>query len=513
MTDDFYTGVYNPDVLSCLANLSNDEVFTPPGIVNQMLDLLPQDLFKSPDTKFLDPACKSGVFLREIAKRLLKGLEPLIPNLQERTDHIFKQQLYGIALTELTSLLSRRGTYCSKYPNSDYSVTKFNTAEGNIRFKRINHYWVNGKCLYCGASKDQYDRDSHLETHAYELVHTTKPEEIFKMKFDVIIGNPPYQLNDGGGTGSSAIPIYQYFVRQAEKLNPRFLSMIIPSRWYAGGKGLDDFRHHMITSRHISVLFDFPNSADCFPGVIIAGGVCYFLWEKDHEGSCSVINMKGAEVVSENLRDLNEFEVFVRDNTAVEIIRKVKEKSSHFIDEIVYPRNCFNLYSKETGHKAQNPGDCVLYSLNGKSFIERSKVQDRNQIIDKYKVIMTKAMSGGNKPSSDGDYLIVSSTLRVLLPNEVCTETYLCLGNFENMIEATNLESYVKTKFFRFLLLQSLTSINISKDKFRFIPLMDFSIQWTDEELYKLYSLSDHEIDLIESMIKPIDLGGEENAK
>jgi site-specific DNA-methyltransferase (adenine-specific) len=116
MADDFYSGIYNPDVLSCLANLSNDEVFTPPDIANQMLDLLPQELFESAETKFLDPACKSGVFLREIAKRLLKGLEPQIPDLQQRIDHIFQHQLYGIAITELTSLLSRRGVYCSKYP-------------------------------------------------------------------------------------------------------------------------------------------------------------------------------------------------------------------------------------------------------------------------------------------------------------------------------------------------------------------------------------------------------------
>ena len=497
---------YNPDVLNCIANLSNDEVFTPPALANQVLDMLPQELFRSPTTTFLDPFCKSGVFLREIVKRLDCGLATAIPNRQKRIDHIMHHQVYGIALTELTSLLSRRTLYCSKSANSQHSVSYFDNEQGHVFYKAISHTWVNGKCKYCGASKEVYDRGSESEQYAYQFIHTDNPKNLFpkNMKFDVIIGNPPYQLSDGGQAASSK-PLYNLFVEQAKKLQPRYLCMIIPARWYAGGKGLDRFRDNMLSTRNISKIVDYANSADCFPGVNIAGGVCYFLWERDYSGNCLITNVVGESYSNSELRNLNEFPVLVRNNTALHIIRKVLSGNTNTLNNVVSSYSYFAIRSYERGtNNLRKKDDVVLLSSEGKGFYSRDKVEDRNGIISKWKVVITYAMSGGNKPTINGDYQVISS-LQILAPNEVCTETYLVLDTFKNKKEANNMCSYVKTKVFRFLLLQALSSIHITKDSFQFVPLQDFSHPWTDEMLYDKYGLDENEIAFIESMIRPME--------
>lgn len=508
MASNLYNTMYNPDVLSCIANLSNDEVFTPPEVANAMLDLLPQELFSDPNTTFLDPACKSGVFLREIAKRLLKGLEPLYPDLQERTDHIFKHQLFGIAITELTSHLSRRSLYCSKYANSRYSVVSFENVDGNVRFKNIKHRWQNGKCVFCGASQKEYDRADDLETHAYEMIHTTKPEGIFNMKFDVIIGNPPYQLSDGGGgAGKSAAPIYHFFVQQAKKLNPRYLTMIIPSRWFNGGKGLDDFRKSMLNDEHMAKIVDYADSKDCFTGVDIPGGICYFLWDSHHQGMCSVTNIaKDGSTVTED-RVLNEFDTFIRQNRAIDIVKKAQAKGETMMSEIVSSRKPFGLESKQA---FDANGDIILRNSTGIGKVRRSRLLSGFDLVDKWKVIVSKvSFEHAGVPDKEGKMRVLS-VVQKLEPHSACTESYLVVGAFESENEADNLITYLNTKFARFLIMQMLASMNMSKSSYSFVPVQDWKKAWSDEELYCKYGLTDDEIAFIEDVIRPMPTGGDE---
>jgi len=507
---------YNPDVLSCLANLSNDEVFTPPTLVNDILDLLPTELWSNPNAKFLDPVSKSGVFLREMAKRLMKGLENQIPDKQERINHIFSQQLYGIAITDLTALLSRRSVYCSKTANGKYSICEtFDDEQGNIRYKRMKHTWQNGKCTYCGASQEVYDREDALETYAYNFIHTDKPEKIFNMKFDVIVGNPPYQLTTGGSVESQATPIYNKFIEQAINLKPKYLIMITPSRWLNGGFGLDKFRDNMLNDNRLKVLVDYLDSRDCFNGVSIKGGVSYFLWDRDYKGDCTVHTYKSINDFSITKRPLLEkgCTTFIRYSEAISIFNKVRAKNEKSFSSIVTPRDPFGLNYYEDGKeimfklfdKNKTPDKAIIYSQgwlkNGISFVDKKYITTRKEFLDKYKVFISKAYGA----SETFPHQILNKPF-IGEPNSCCNMTYLCLGYYDNKEQAENVLLYVSTKFFRFLVSLLKNTQNAYKKVYSFVPIQDFSETWTDEKLYAKYGLTDDEIAFIDSMIRPMDL-------
>ncbi len=485
-----------PDILTCIANLSSDEVFTPPELVDKMLDLLPEEVWHDKTLRWLDPASKTGIFLRQIARRLMEGLREDFPDEEERRQHIFQKMLYGIAITDLTALMSRRSLYTSKDAASEKSVAKFSNSEGNISYENIAHTYKNGVCIYCGNKEgSELDRDETKERHAYNFIHLT-PEEAAKMKFDIIVGNPPYTLNDGGGTGSSAMPIYQHFVRQAKTLNPRYMAFIIPSRWFAGGKGLDEFRSEMLADKHLKHLVDYPNADDCFPGVSVEGGVNYFIWDREYDGPCEITTIIANEEVSTMTRPLDEYDTFIRWNEAVPILRKVQERHEVTLGEKVSNRNPFSLSGKTALDNINNPDKVKIYANKQVGYIERTQIARNTELIDKYKVLISKAHGVGAFPDS-----VISRPI-VAEPPSACTETYLVVGSFNNLAEAENLAKYAKTRFFRFLLALRKMTQNITAKSYSFIPDLDMKQEWTDEKLYERYEITPTEQKFIESLVR-----------
>lgn len=496
---------YNPDVLTCLANLSSDEVFTPPEVANQMLDLLPEELWRDKNVKFLDPVTKSGVFLREIAKRLNVGLADQIKDQQERINHIFTKQLFGLAITELTSLLARRSVYCSKNANNVYSIcSEFDDPQGNIKFESIKHTWKNGKCIFCSASQETYDREDIFESHAYKFIHTTTPQNIFgkEMKFDVIIGNPPYQLSDAGdSTGSS--PLYHLFVEQAKKLNPRYLSMIIPSRWFAGGKGLDEFRSTMLNDKRLKYLVDYPIASDVFPGVKVIGGICYFLWESGYNGDCEVTTFMNS-MTDTMRRSLNQFDTFVRFNKAISILEKVLSKKYLSMSDQVSRQKPFGL---RTFVQPSGKGEVTLYANKNIGKIELSEIANGQEILPSWKVFISRGYGEGGE-AREYPRMIMGKPI-IAPPNSACTETYIVVGAYSTESEAKNLDTYLRSKFLRFLVGLRKNTQDITKDRFVFVPKLPMNQSWSDEELYSHFNLNEDEINFIETIVRPMEAASE----
>lgn len=523
----------NPDVLTCIANLSNDEVFTPPEFANQMLDTLADawsaghggaNIWADKTVKFLDPCTKSGVFLRELTSRLTAGLASEIPDLQTRVNHILTRQIFGIGITELTSLLARRSLYCSKHANGAHSIARsFKTDSGNIWFERTEHKWIGGKCRFCGASQETLDRGVGLETHAYRFIHTeaikTQIADMFggDMHFDVIIGNPPYQLDDGGH-GTSAAPIYQLFVEQAKKLEPRYLTMVIPSRWFAGGKGLDEFRESMLSDDRIRSIHDYLSAADVFPGVGLKGGVCYFLWDKENRGPCRVATHFKDWPVSEVTRPLleNGADIFIRFSEGVSILRKVIAGETgqsavlalpegQRFERLVSSRKPFGLETKFKGRaKKQSDADLMVYQKGGTGFTTRGSITIGTGLIDAWKIFVGRAAPGtGNRDTYP--HRIISTPF-VAEPGTISSETYLCIGPFATKEEAKSALAYLSCRLTRFLILLRKPSQDTTRKVYTFVPVQDWKRTWTDAALYAHYGLSEDEIAFIEKIVRPMGL-------
>lgn len=511
----------NPDVLSCIANLSNDEVFTPPEFANRMLNTLAEawaedndgeNIWENGKVTFLDPCTKSGVFLREIAKRLIEGLADEIPDLQERVNHILTQQVFGIGITQLTALLARRSLYCSKSATGEHSVaTGFDDAGGNIWFERTEHEWENGRCLSCGAPEKLFGRDVEQENYAYKFIHLDTDDsslaEIFggDMQFDVIIGNPPYQLAGGAG-GSSASSIYHLFVEQAIQLEPRYLTMVIPSRWMAGGRGLGEFREQMLTSGNLVEIVDYPVSKEVFPGVEVKGGIGYFLWGKNHSGLANVTSIRGDEVVGPVKRKLDEFDVFVRDARAVKILNKVQLNSEKSIADDLTGDTPFGIASNFSNYRlSERAGDVSLYLVKkGKrirGYMPRAEIRKNSELVELWKVFVPKAGSDGGQKIPDS----VLGKPWLAGPNSICSQTFIAFSA-NTQSEAESILSYYCTKFFRFLVSIRKITQDALRGTYSWVPQQSWDRLWTDAELYQKYNLTEEEISYIESMIRPMDI-------
>jgi len=512
----------NPDVLTCIANLSNDEVFTPPEFANRMLDTLAEawaadhggaNIWADPDVKFLDPFTKSGVFLREITNRLTKGLASEIPDLGKRVDHILTRQVFGIGITNLTSLLARRSVYCSKHADGEHSIAKgFKNDAGNIWFERMEHTWEGTKCKYCSAPKTIFGREEGRETHAYAFIHTdnikARIAELFggDMQFDVIIGNPPYQMTGGGG-GSNDSSIYHLFVEQAMRLEPRYLSMVIPSRWMAGGRGLDEFRKTMLTDRHISHLVDYTKMSTAFPGVDFEGGVGYFLWNREYHGDAQYTLFQGDEQQPTITRNLGARDIFIRDHRALSILERVQARSEPTMDAVISADTPFGLATNFADYKEKPFRGSVALYLTEKgrrtvTYTARSGIKKNTHLIDSWKVLLPEAYGErGAVPA-----LVLGPSI-VAPPESVCTQTYLVAGPFTSEKAANSFQSYTKTRFFRFLVSLRKITQHALRSTYSWVPQQSWKRNWADELFYEKYGITKDEIAFIESMIRPMGEG------
>jgi site-specific DNA-methyltransferase (adenine-specific) len=353
-----------------------------------------------------------------------------------------------------------------------------------------------------------------METHAYAFIHTnnikTRMAELFGdgMQFDVIIGNPPYQLGSDGGTRD--VPIYQHFVEQAKRLEPRLLSMVIPSRWMAAGLGLSEFRAEMLGDKRIRELVDYPAASDVFPGVEVKAGVCYFLWDGAHSGECTVTTIRGNEVVGPVKRNLGEYDVFVRDSRAMSILRKVLSHAEPSINSILARDKEFGWTSNFDGfHEDKQEDDLPLHYIRTMKrcvgYIAREAVSKSTHLIDKWKVLVPQAFNGGDSLP----HQILGKPLIAESPS-VCTQSFLFFS-VSNKEEAISLKSYYTTRLFRFLVSLRKITQHATHATYAWVPAQIWDRNWTDGALYEKYDINKDEQAFIESQVREMILEGNTN--
>lgn len=492
--------INRPSVLEVISDLSNDEVFTPPKVAIAVLDLLPEHVWSEPQLRWLDVGAKTGVFLREITKRLMIGLESEFPDEPQRLEHVLQKMVFGIAITELTALMSRRTLYCSKTADGEHAAVMMATPSGNVWFERVEHSYINGRCTECSASESQMERENR-ENYAYAFIHAAGRAAIEKehpMKFDVIVGNPPYQMDSDGN--NRTMPLYHKFVEQAKALNPRYISMVIPARWIAGGLGLADFRAEMLSDKSIRRFVDHPDASDVFPGDI-KGGICYFLWDRDNQGQCEVTTSRASLVIGPTIRDLDDFDVLVRDVRSLEILQKVTSAGEPSMLEIVSSKRPFGFTTNFAGHSSKASASSVrLYRSGGHAWVTRDKVQTNAQWIDEWKVLIPKA-----GPGNSGGHVIPDMVLgrpQVAEPGCCCTETFIVVGPLQSEDMATSLASYMRTRFFRFIVSLRKVSQDAPRGTYAWVPQQTWDRAWTDTDLDAKYGITDDEQVYIAEMVR-----------
>ncbi len=463
----------------CFLNeqFDSQEVLEEPRLVDQ--GQVTEDIFLNPEARILEMNSKSGLYPLYMAYSLyamkLPGPEDKLPLEQTQAlwQETVEQQIFVLCKTRMAESITRR----TLVGYQDWTV---NTT-------------------YIPHLLERMENDPQRLAKKLE-----KPETWRKngepMTFDAIVGNPPYQIADGGNN-ASAMPVYQRFVELATTIEPHYASMIMPSRWYSGGRGLDDFRANIMNDTRMRVLYDYASSDYCFPGVDISGGICYFLWDKDYDGPCTVTNAE-SQIAHSVKRYLNEFPILVRSNAAISIIDKVARRKEQTLDTFVSSQKPFGL---RTFARPDENGDLTLRWNGGKGPISSDKVTGGTELIDKWKVIVSRVLyEHGGKADKNGQSRILS-ILEMLGPKEVCSETYIVVNSYDTEAEAAGLYSYLKTKFARFLIMQATSSIMITRGCFMFVPVQNFAEEWTDEKLYKKYELTEDEIAFIESTIRVME--------